>query len=572
MSSSYIGKKTRYGCMDDLVAFIIAMDETRTLTKEPLYRQRINKKYEIWYYNKADVPKLSIANYAYSAIPKCYGLVNNASLEASGILQLQNQPTLSLMGQGVFIAVIDTGVRYQDMAFRTNTGETRIFAMWDQTAQPVAKPQSLGFEELTFYGRTYTKTQINEALFSENASELVPETDENGHGTFLASVACGSTSVTDEFTGAAPLAEIIVVKLKEAGQELRNFYAIPNETPAYAEHDIMAGIAFAENIAQKENRPLVIFMGLGTNHGGHTGGSPLCEYQNAIAATRQRAIVNATGNEGNTRHHFFGSTKSVVSPTRVELNVEEDMSGLWMELWTLAPEQLAVAVQSPTGELAPKKEPFSGENGEYRFLFEGTQLSIDYRYAGKTRRDQVVYLRFSNMKKGLWTIRVFPRHSFTGQFHAWLPMAQMMTGNAFFLESSPDVTLTSPSDAQVPMSVGGYNAVTGAFYFESGRGPDASGGIKPDFVAPAVELRGRGIRDNYVTFSGTSGAAAITAGACAQILEWAVVKGNAPAINSVDIKNLLCRGASRDFGVDYPSSTLGYGKMNVYAALDTIRG
>jgi hypothetical protein len=291
-----------------------------------------------------------------------------------------------------------------------------------------------------------------------------------------------------------------------------------------------------------------------------------------IASGRHQAVISATGNEGNNRHHYFGIAQNVLHPTLVEVDVEADMAGLWIEVWAMAPEQLAVAVQSPTGELAPKRKPFHGEGGTYSFLFEGTELSIDYRDAGRTRRDQLIYLRFTNVKKGLWTIRVYPQNAITGEFHAWLPMREMMSAETFFLESSPDTTLTSPSDAVLPMSVGGYNAVTGALYYETGRGPDANGVLRPDFVAPAVQLRGKGLRDNYVTFTGTSGAAALSAGACAQVLEWAVVRQNAVGINSVDIKNLICRGAKREPENEYPSNTLGYGKLDIYTAFETIRG
>lgn len=557
--------------MDDYYAFIVAVDEQNEPRLQPAFRQQINEHYEIWYYRTADVPPLSIADYAYSAIPKCYGLVSSTSLEMSGILRLQRQPTLSLLGQGVFVAIIDTGIRYQDAAFLQDDGKSRIFSMWDQTAEKEEKEEKDGRDSLVIYGRTYSNEQINRALSAEKPEEIVPETDGNGHGTFLASVACGSTAVMDDFTGAAPQSQLIVVKLRDAGIHLRDFYAIPEETPAYAEHDIMAGIAYAERIAQKENRPLVIFIGLGTNHGGHTGTSPLCDYENTIAVTRHRAVVNAAGNEGNSRHHFFETAKNVLSPAVAEVDVEKNMRGLWIELWAAAPKQIAVAVQSPTGELAPKREPFPGQSGSYRFLFEGTRLTVDYRSAGKNRRDQLVYLRFTNITKGLWTIKVYPQNTFTGEFHAWLPMRQMMTSEVFFLESSPDTTLTSPSDASAPMTVGGYNAGTGALFFESGRGPDAAGQMKPDFVAPAVGVQGRGLRDNYVTFSGTSAAAAITAGGCAQILQWAVVEQNAIGINSVDIKNLLCRGAGREAGNEYPSNTLGYGKLDVYAAFDVTR-
>jgi hypothetical protein len=582
--------------MDDMYAFILAADETGDTRLEPAYRQRINERYEIWFYHKDEVPPLSVATYTYAAIPKCFGLTSSTSLDASGITRLQKQPTLSLMGQGVFVAVIDTGIRYQDAAFRTADGKSRIFAMWDQTAdaagdevgqraweQTEANTENREEEsnngdqlaeewkDLILYGRTYTKSDIDRALASGQPETIVPETDENGQGTFLASIACGSPAVTDDFTGAAPESELIVVKLREAGTPLREFYSIPESTPAFAENDIMAGIAFAERMASRENRPLVLFLGLGTNHGGHTGTSPLCDYLNMIASGRHQAVVSATGNEGNNRHHFFGIAKNTLYPTMVEVDVEADMAGLWIELWAMAPEQLAVAVQSPTGELAPKGTPFHGQDGTYRFLFEGTALSVDYRDAGRTRRDQLIYLRFTNIKKGLWTIRVYPQNAITGEFHAWLPMREMMGTEVFFLESSPDTTLTSPSDAVLPMSVGGYDAVTGALYYETGRGPDANGVIRPDFVAPAVQLTGKGLRGNYVTFTGTSGAAALTAGACAQVLEWAVVRKNAIGINSVDIKNLICRGAKREPENEYPSNTLGYGKLDIYGAFETIR-
>ena len=42
----------------------------------------------------------------------------------------------------------------------------------------------------------------------------MPVSDENGHGTFLASVAAGGENIQEGFTGAASEAEIAVVKLK----------------------------------------------------------------------------------------------------------------------------------------------------------------------------------------------------------------------------------------------------------------------------------------------------------------------------------------------------------------------
>ena len=51
----------------------------------------------------------------------------------------------------------------------------------------------------------------------------MPVSDENGHGTFLASVAAGGENIQEGFTGAASEAEIAVVKLKERKIICENF-------------------------------------------------------------------------------------------------------------------------------------------------------------------------------------------------------------------------------------------------------------------------------------------------------------------------------------------------------------
>jgi hypothetical protein len=285
---------------------------------------------------------------------------------------------------------------------------------------------------------------------------------------------------------------------------------------------------------------------------------------------RHRAIVVAAGNEANNRHHYFGQTNSVLNPHSVEINIESDMPGFYVELWAYAPDQMTVTVQSQTGEVEPKSIVHAGSQ-KYSFLFEGTSLTIDYRDAGRRRRDQLIFMRFTNAKKGIWTIHVYPQNIVNGSFHMWLPMNGMLSSDAYFLRPNPEVTITEPSDASVPITAGGYNAYNGALYLESGRGFSADGNIKPDFLAPAVEVQGKGMRDNYVTYTGTSVAAAITAGACAQILEWAVVRKNALGLNSVDIQNLLIRGATRSEELTYPTPERGYGTLDVYRAFETLR-
>jgi subtilisin family serine protease len=556
---------------EDTYEFIVAADEAVRPAQEPDCIQKVSDKYEIWYYDKNKLPPLSVARYTYTAIPKCYGVLDSTNLEVSGILKLQNQPTLSLKGQGVFVAIIDTGINYVDDAFRGKDKKTRIFSMWDQTEEPNENDPNRQPPEGFSYGVSYSREQIDLALMSDDPLSIVPEYDPDGHGTFLASVACGSEDLAADFVGAAPEAELLVVKLKSAKKLLKDFYFIPKDALAYAESDLMAAISYVNRIALQENRPLVILMEFGTNNGNHAGSGPLAELLNAAGTQIHRAVVTASGNEANNRHHFYGRTESLLVPQKVEINVMAHMDGFYLEMWALAPELFAVAVQSPTGEIQPKSVPVNERSQNYSFLFEGTNLEIDYREAGRERRDQLIWLRFSDVPGGIWTILVYPRNVINGYFHMWLPMKGLLPKDVHFLRPTPEVTLTPPSDAAIPITVGGYNGANGALYLESGRGYDANGVIKPDFLAPAVDVQGKGLRNEYVINTGTSVAAAVTAGACAQILEWAVVRENALGINSVDIRNLLIRGATRDEGETYPSPSTGYGRLDAYRAFEILR-
>ena len=141
----------------------------------------------------------------------------------------------------------------------------------------------------------------------------------------------------------------------------------------------------------------------------------------------------------------------------------------------------------------------------------------------------------------------------------WLPIRGFLESPVYFLAANPDTTLTVPSTARVPMTVVGYNDLSGALFLESGRGYTITGSIKPDFAAPAVDVTGAGGQEH----TGTSCSAAITAGAAAMFMEWAVVRGNLPAANTADVKSEFIRGAVQDIGQLYPNREWGYGKLNL---------
>lgn len=526
--------------------------------------QRINQAYDIAYLPREGNLPLNIQNYSYTSIPKCYTLLDRSALEASGILRLQNQPTLSLKGQGVLIGFLDTGIDYENQVFRNSDGSSRITAVWDQTDRQGTPPE--GF----IYGSEYTDVQINEALESQNPREIVPVTDPEGHGTFLASVAAGSEIPEEDFSGAAPYARIAMVKLKPAKEYLREFFFIPEDAVAFQENDIMAGIAYLNQLASERHMPLVLCFGLGTNMGGHMGSTPLVSMLVVFGLRNERAAVIAVGNEANERHHFLGRIEGGQTYQNVEISVGEHVTGFTVELWARAPQRFIVDIISPTGERMPSEYILSGGR-EYSFLFEETKVTVDYRITGILDGAQIIYMRFEKPTQGLWNIRVFQEADISNEFQMWLPMEEFLSGEVFFVRSNPDTTLTVPSTAVVPISVGAYDARDNSIYLRSGRGFTADGLIKPDFVAPGVNIFGAGPRNQFTTRTGTSVAAAVTAGAVALMLEWGIVRGNYTAISNIEIKNILIRGADRDSYRTYPDKAFGWGRLNLYQAFEDFR-
>lgn len=161
-------------------------------------------------------------------------------MDASGILTTFAAPALGNMGRGTLIGIVDTGIDYTNPLFRHPDGSTRIAGLWDQSipaGADIIPPGVPAYYELSgaSYGTEFTREQINAALASESPLDLVPSTDTNGHGTFLAGIAAGGSLPEQDFTGAAPECELIVVKLKQAKRYLREFYLVSEGADAYQE-------------------------------------------------------------------------------------------------------------------------------------------------------------------------------------------------------------------------------------------------------------------------------------------------------------------------------------------------
>lgn len=552
---------------NDYVDFFI---ENSKLEAIPLGEQNfcimpIGWRYQIISAPRSEYSNLTVSTFGYTNLPHLYTLLDTGSMEASGILRVHEQPVLQLRGQQTLVGIVDTGIDYTNPIFRYTSGESRIRGIWDQTIQEGEAPN--GF----YYGTEYRWEQINEALNSENPLEVVPSTDENGHGTFLAGIAAGGRD-EGNFVGAAPEAELAIVKLKPAKQHLRDFYFIKENAVAYQDTDIILGIRYLLGIAIQQRKPIVILLGLGTNQGYHGGRSVLERYLTAIADNVGFSIITAAGNEANAGHHFRGQMMQAGGSQNVELRVGPDEKGFSLELWAEIPETYSVAIRSPTGEEVPRIPARIGQSSVLNFLLEETIIYVDYLIVEESSGGQLILMRFDRPTPGIWNITVYNSVFTRGVYNMWLPITGFVTEETVFLRPDPDITVTSPGTALGPICLGGYNHRDGSLYLNSGRGFTNTNEIKPDMVAPAVNVYGPDLNSRYTEKTGTSIAAAHAAGVAAGLFTWGITNGNSPYMSNQDIKSYMIRGATRNPNLIYPNREWGFGKLNFYNIFETLRG
>lgn len=515
------------------------------------------------------VPFPNFKDYDYYPIPKLYGLMERSSMVESGILEVQNQTSLNLLGRNVIIGFVDTGIDYLHSAFKDATGKTRIYSIWDQTDNNGTMPD--GF----FYGSEYSEAQINAAIESDNPLQIVPQQDEpNGHGTFLAGIAAGSDLGSD-FTGAAPESNIIMVKLRPAKRALRDFFLINEDAVAYSESDIMLGIRYLYEKSLEAGKPLVICLGLGTSYGPHAVGTPLTQMLSDISDMAATVVVLPTGNEGNSRHHYLGKFEDDQDYVNVEVRVGENERGFVMELWGQQPDIYSVEIIAPSGEIVRRMPARNEVNYQADFIYEPTVINIDYRLVENINGNQLIAMRFDKPSSGIWQIRVYNDNLLAGYFNMWLPISEFLSSDTYFINSSPYVTLTMPSASYYPIAVSAYDHRDNSIWIDSGRGYSADGIIKPDIAAPGVLVygpRAGGSHDGFGRRSGTSVAAAHVAGAAALLLEWEQREGTYDITNTSDIKALMILGAQRDRNRFYPNPEWGFGRLNVASIFEKLSG
>ena len=526
----------------------------------------INTRYAIAYVPADILTTDFIQTYGFDVLPKCYGLTSEISLETTGVQKLRRIPAFDLRGSGVLVAVIDTGIDYTNPIFLHEDGTSKIISIWDQTID--SEDQYPGE---SFYGTEYNLEQINAAIQSEDPRSIVPSVDEIGHGTMLAGVIAGSEVASEGFSGVVPDADIIVVKLKQAKQNIRDFLIIPSDVPCYQENDIKWGVTYIIDKVNQLQRPCAVCIGLGTSQGAHDASGPLNGLLYFAGNFSGFTFSVSAGNEGASKGHFFSTIDPTVGSSTVELKVGENEPGFSMELWGEVPNFYSIDLLSPSGEYIPRITASLGTSREIPFIFEKTTISINYQLFESQTGDQLILMRFRDPSPGVWRIQVYSQEDIEGSFHVWLPMNHFISEDTYFINADPDTTITSPGNAIYPITATAYDPNANALYIKASKGYTTNNVVKPELAAPGVNVVVPNLEQGFSTASGTGLAAAHTAGITAIMLEWGIVKGFQSDIDSKDIKKYLIRGAKRDNFQEYPNQNWGYGKIDIYNVFSILR-
>ena len=530
------------------------------------FSQPLSNRYVIGYVNRYDIDKLRdiLQTNFYLSQSMILGLLDREALLASGIIQMQEQSYLSLTGRGVLIGIIDTGIDYTNPAFIYEDGTTKIYSIFDQSEN--RGPRSEG---LLLLGTEYTREQINEALRSDDPYSIVPQRDTSGHGTFLASIM--ASRERGEYKGAAPDAELIVVKLKRA----RNYYLEQNMVPATQENAFessafMVGVEYVIQQARKLNRPVAICVGVGTNSGPHDGFSLLAQYLADIANISGVCICTAAGNESQARHHMRGMISETGGTANIDINCNDPGSSIYLSIISPVSDRISISIKSPSGENIGRVPAKAGTVFTANLILEKSKITVEYYYPITGSSLQITIVKIKDATPGIWTVIPNGDIITSGRFDAYLPITSIGYPGVEFLSPDPYYTVVVPATSQNLITVGAYNSNDSSLYVNSSWGPTLMPLNEPDLVAPGVDVSGIYPTGNG-TMTGTSVATAITTGAAALMLQWGIVEGNYVALSTYQIKGFLIRGCRRDDFMTYPNYQWGYGKLDLYNTFNLMR-
>lgn len=187
------------------------------------------------------------------------------------ILHTSSAHVVPLTGKGVIVGVIDVGIDYNHINLCDQQGRSRVRAVYmpmDSTGRaPVIRGDTLP-------GSCYESP--------EQIAQLTTDYTSSSHGTHTTGTATGSYRDNGCY-GVAPEADIVVC-------------GIPS--PELTDANIVNGVMYIFDYADRVGQPCVINMSIGSNGGPNDGSSFMCRAFEAMSGPGRICVVSA-GNDGN---------------------------------------------------------------------------------------------------------------------------------------------------------------------------------------------------------------------------------------------------------------------------------
>lgn len=474
---------------------------------------------------------------------------------ASGVYYIYNNPYIYVRGEGIIIAIIDSGIDYLHPDFINEDNTSKIISIWDQESNNNTPPEGM------IFGSEITREEINQAIINKDASLSV---DNIGTGTIAAGISVGKGRLNNSYKGVAIDSELIVVKLRE----YKDTYEEGKIN--YLNTDFLAAIKYIDDVIKKERKLLIINLTIGDRSQSVILTNLLDTFP--FLSSSGVVLVGGAGNEGNTDIHYEGIFNDNQTPQDVIIEVD-NQNMLDITLSANGPGKIGVTLISPSGEMS-YQVMYSPDNPIYRgkFNIENTSYEIRLIYPWIFSGNELLRIRIEDIKPGIWTLRLFPDMLTTGEYDIYLPNQNLIPANTRFLDPNSYSTITFYATIENVITVGAYNNKTSSMWIGSSKGPVKGKGIKPDIVAPGVDIISTFINQSYTTATGTGVSSSLTCGVLALVMEYVSQQGNygRKELFTQILKTYLMRGAIKQDIYTYPNYSQGYGILNLRNTIEAI--
>lgn len=477
--------------------------------------------------------------------------------------QVINKGNIPLNGSGIVVGIISTGIDYLNKNFITDGGESRIAAIWDQTVDTGPIPKNF------IHGTEFTNVEINRALEEQRQGRdpyaIVNHKDEVGHGTAIAGIVGGSSKEnTENLVSVAPNCEFAVVKLRKAKQRTLQSIGLENPREAvYGSYNMTSAVRYFAELQLRLNKPMVVYLAVGSNFGGHDGGTITERYIDLFSQRRNLVYVGDSGNQGNTATHASGQLIRTGDRKIIEINVDSEEKNLDVSLYVIGGDKIRVGITAPTGEeleniAVPNKigEIASANLG-------GSDITIEYFPERQGIPDARLDIIIRNITPGVWRLNLLGEFITTGRFDAWLFQRELLAPGTRFLNPDPYCTLMTPNTAINNIVAASFNQQTGRILDESGRGFTRDGRIKPSVAINSANVLTTGLDSKLIVATGAAMAGGILAGTVALLLQWGIAEGNNVDMYPQRPRNYIIGGTIRQQNTVYPTPEVGYGQLDI---------